>query len=159
MPTARAGWTADTLADLADGPAAFVEMLDQVDAQIGAPAYANVAALPSTGNYAGRLAWVTATNVLYRHSGSAWRPVVATRSESGTTTHSYGGGIGPVTTNITYATAFTGPPALALSCNDPRFTLYYGGASTAGFTLNSQANAAGITVSLSVSWTATGPAA
>ena len=104
------------------------------------------------------LAWVDSTNTLYRYRSTGWRPVVATRSEYGTGTHNYGGGLGPVTTNITYAVPFSSPPALAFACNDPRFTLYYGGASTAGFTLSSLASTAGITLSLSVSWTVTGPA-
>ena len=160
MPTARAGWTADTLANLADGPAAFVEMLDQVDSEIGVPSVANVAGLPASGNFDGRMRWVRSTEIMYRyHITLGWRPVSGTRSEVGAASHAYGGGVGPVTTTVTYATPFTTPPSIALSCNDPRFDLYFGSASTAGFTLFSKAQTAGITLSLALSWTATGPAA
>lgn len=43
-----------------------------------------VAALPSTGNFAGRVAFLTTDNKLYRHNGTAWIATVASSDISGT---------------------------------------------------------------------------
>lgn len=45
-----------------------------------------VSALPTTGNFAGRIAFLTTDNKLYRHTGSAWVSSVASSDISGTIT-------------------------------------------------------------------------
>lgn len=85
-----------------------------------------------------------------------WVP--SNRSESGLVTHSYGGGHGPVLTNITFDTPFTSPPAISLSSNSYALQLNYGGLGNAGFGVYSRGVGTSIPPSgnYSVSWTATG---
>lgn len=72
--TTRMGLPKPVLTDAPNGPSQIGALADMLDGLVGAPSY-TVATLPTSGNYAGRLAWTTDTNTLYRHSGSAWLPV------------------------------------------------------------------------------------
>ena len=150
----RTGWTVDDLPDLADGPAMIKELGDQVGNQIGAPDCTSTTR-PTTGNYAGRLMFETDTGRVIRWSGSIWQ-YVGSHTEAGVLTHNYGGGIGPVSTNITFTIPFAAPPALTVGCNDPQFDGYYGSLSTTGVTIFSRARTTGLSMTLSVSWIASG---
>lgn len=155
MSTARAGWTTDSLTDLADGPAALKELADQIDASIGAVACTSTTR-PSAGLYNGFLAYETDTKRLIRYSGSGWVYVTLQVCQGGIGSHAYGGGLGPVSTTVTFPVPFASDPAIALSCNDNRFRVYYGSRTTSGFTLSSKADTTGITLALDVSWVAVG---
>lgn len=91
MPTARAGWTYDTLTELADGPAMIKELADQVDAEIGLVAYTS-ATRPTTGNFDGRIIYETDTTRVMRYNGSAWQAVAQRDSQTYTPSWTNGGG-------------------------------------------------------------------
>jgi hypothetical protein len=92
----------------------------------------------------------------YWYDGANW--IGQVRSESGVLSHSYGGGVGPVSSSVTFAKPFTAVPALTISCNTYVLQTYYGALSTAGVTVSSRGFNSVIPASAtySISWTATG---
>jgi hypothetical protein len=92
----------------------------------------------------------------YFYDGTAW--IGQVRSESGVLSHAYGGGVGPVSSSVTFGRPFTAVPALTISCNTYVLQTYYGSLSTAGVTVSSRGFNSVIPASgtYSISWTATG---
>lgn len=144
-----------TLPDTPDVPRDVKALADAVDALLGVPSCTSTTR-PSTALYEGRMVYETDTKRVARWNGAAWKYVSLQVCQGAVLTHNYGGGIGPVSTSVTFPVPFTAQPAVSLGCNDPRFTLFYGGLSTSGFTASSQASSTGITLALSVSWLAIG---
>lgn len=117
----------------------------------------------------------SAANPLYVHRGDApagrqlevttdgttWRVIAADtmHTESGVLSHAYGGGVGPVTSTITFAQPFTAPPAVTLGCNTFALTLNYSALTAAGVQIASRGfnGVAPPASSYSISWIASGP--
>jgi len=78
--------------------------------------------------------------------------------ESGNVNHVYAGGVGPVSTIVTFDNAFTSIPAITLGCGSFNLQIEYGSPTTTGFTLFSKGfnNTVPASATYLISWIAAG---
>jgi hypothetical protein len=78
-------------------------------------------------------------------------------TEAGNVSHAYAGGVGPVSTVITFAVPFSVAPSVTLGCNTYLLQIYYGSLTSTGVTIFSTGfnGVAPTTSTYNVSWNAT----
>ena len=124
---------ASQIADAAITTAKFASGIEPVEI---------VATLPTTGNFAGRIAFLTTDNKLYRHTGTAWTTavpavditgqVVASQiADAAITTAKFASGIEPVEIVATLPTTGNFQGRIALLTTDNKLYRYTGSAWTA----------------------------
>jgi hypothetical protein len=78
--------------------------------------------------------------------------------EAGIVAHTYAGGVGPVSTVITFAVPFSVAPSVTLGCSSFSLQIEYGALTNTGVTIFSKGfnGVAPASLTYSVSWNATG---